>query len=538
MKTTHSYLQVLPLLLFLHCWEATNAQSYLYNHKQTLSESIDIDDQQRIRTKAFTEVTGETKYAYAATFRPSVLNQGVQRPLLVKLKQNLPFSAPFAVEWAKTFIFPTEKNGTANNEFFDVNDVHYSALDKTYILCGRSITEGGGTPRAFMMTTDSDGNVLIVKRYPDIARLTSVVSKKKEGMGYMAVGSTQKDKDSGTSGALMLSVDSELVPVCAKDIRGSGTWNTSINRGYSKIIQYGADFAMVGTISDGQADESSNVLVTVADEECEIVMNKHYGSGVELEDGTQYRYDENGLSITAVGFNLFISGVTQKSIVGLCTDPIFRDILLFRLNRKGNVMFMKHYDHAGLSDVGFAITHRPEKPANPPIFTPMFKPLPRRPKSEIFIAGSTESEQFNKVANDDVFLLTTDMNGDQKSFEIFGGGWDDGHGHQANVDLAITHDRNALILANTMSFTNNPSTEVYSFLIERYDTIADQCEDKVVEADSSTYPFPGYDGSAVSIEVSYEAENMEAVDVVINSETLCEKKKVEKSATKKEDWEY
>ena len=537
MKTTHSYLQVLPLLLFLHCWEATNAQSYLYNHKQTLSEVIGINDQQVIRTKAFTEVTGETKFTYAATFRPSSLKQGVQRPLLVKLKQNLPLSAPFAVEWAKTFIFPTEQNGTANNEFFDVNDVHYSALDKTYILCGRSITEGGGTPRAFMMTTDSDGNVLIVKRYPNIALLTSVVSKKEEGMGYMAVGSTQTDKNSGTSGALMLSVDSELVPVCAKDIRGSGTWNTSTNGGYSKIIQYGADFAMVGTMSDDQADESSNVLVTVADEACEITMNKHYGSGVEFEGGTQYRYNENGLSITAVGLNLFISGVTQKSIVGLCTDPIFRDILLFRLNRGGTVMFMKHYDHAGLSDVGFAITHRPEKPANPPIFTPIFNPLPSRPKSEIFIAGSTESEQFNKVPNDDVFLLTTDMYGDQKSFEIFGGGWDDGH-VQANVDLAITHDRNALILANTMSFTNDPSAEVYSFLIERYDTITDQCEDKPVVADSYTYPFPGHDGSAGSIAVSYETENMVAVDVVINSDTLCEKKKVEKSATKKEDWEY
>ena len=108
----------------------------------------------------------------------------------------------------------------------------------------------------------------------------------------------------------------------------------------SKIIQYGADFAMVGTMSDGQADESSNVLVTVADEACrEIVMNKHYGTcGVELKDGTQYyRYKGNGLSITAADFNLFISGVTQKSIVGLCTDPIFRDILLFHLNRVGTV---------------------------------------------------------------------------------------------------------------------------------------------------------------------------------------------------------
>ena len=283
----------------------------------------------------------------------------------------------------------------------------------------------------------------------------------------------------------------------------------------SKIIQYGADFAMVGTMSDGQADESSNVLVTVADEACrEIVMNKHYGTcGVELKDGTQYyRYKGNGLSITAADFNLFISGVTQKSIVGLCTDPIFRDILLFHLNRVGTVMFIKHYDHAGLSDAGLAITHRPEKLAkNPPIFTPIFNPLPRRPTSEIFIAGSTESEQFNKVANDDVFLLTIDMNGDQKSFEIFGVGWDDGHVVQANIDLVITHDCNALILANTMSFTNDPSAEVYSFLIERYDTITDQCEYKVVKADWSTYHFPGYDGSAESIEVSYQAENMEAV---------------------------
>ena len=137
--------------------------------------------------------------------------------------------------------------------------------------------------------------------------------------------------------------------------------------------------------------------------------------------------------------------------------------------------------------------------------------LPRRPTSEIFIAGSTESEQFNKVANDDIFLLTIDTNGDQKSFEIFGVGWDDGHVVQANIDLVITHDCNALILANTMSFTNDPSAEVYSFLIERYDTITDQCEYKVVKADWSTYHFPGYDGSAESIEVSYQAENMEAV---------------------------
>ena len=36
----------------------------------------------------------------------------------------------------------------------------------------------------------------------------------------------------GTYGALMLSVDSaELVPVCAKDIRSLGTWNTSTNGG-------------------------------------------------------------------------------------------------------------------------------------------------------------------------------------------------------------------------------------------------------------------------------------------------------------------
>ena len=175
---------------------------------------------------------------------------------------------------------------------------------------------------------------------------------------------------------------------------------------------------------------------------------------------------------------------------------------MFCLNRVGTVMFMRHYVHVDLSDAGLAITHRPKKLAKLPIFNS----LPRRPTPESFIAGSTESEQ---VVNDDVFLRTTVMNGDQRSFEIFEGvGWDDGH-VQAKIDLVITNDCNAHILANTMSFTNNPSAEVYSFLIEQYDTITDQCEYKVVKADWSTYHFAGYDGSAESIEVSYQSENME-----------------------------
>ena len=518
--------------------------SYVQHHKQTFSE--DVQGRQTIYTKALTlvEESGATKYAYVASFRPSILKDQVTRPLLVKLKENLPITNAFDVEFAKTFLFQTEvdtSTPTANNEFLDVKDVHYHSVNEEgyYVLCGNIITEAANSASmAFILKTNALGNVLLFNRYPDIRVFNSIVSDQSEDGGYIAVGIGQKEKNSDSTGAIMLSVDLELAPRCAKDVRGSLQWNNEdTSGGFGSVIQYDRDtFAMVGSISDGQIQPSQNVLVTIANAQCEILLSRHYGKGVEVENGQEYRYNESGTSITAVGKHLFIAGVTQKSIVGVCTDPVFRDILLFRINRIGNVMFMKQYDYDGKEDIAFAITNRNVRTR--PVLT-SFPPKPTRPGVDLFIAGSSVSTTFNgKVENDDVFLLNTNMWGNIKSFEIFGGAWDDG-AYQANMDLEITPDSNVLIQANTKSFTSKQATDQYTFLVERYDSILKQCYDLNLNLNIGQYPFPEYETSDLSIEVWFQVEKMVSVNVNMKKIILCDKKEnTGRDENKKKEWEY
>ncbi|GFH55129.1 hypothetical protein CTEN210_11605 [Chaetoceros tenuissimus] len=256
--------------------------------------------------------------------------------------------------------------------------------------------------------------------------------------------------------------------------------------------------------------------------------------GVEVENGTGFRYDESGTSITVLRKHLYITGVTQKSLAGICTDPIFRDILLFRIDPDGNVVFMKHYDHDGMEDVGLAITPRVKRVK--PTLT-AFPPIPTRPRADLFIAGVTKSKKFNAdVENDDVFLLTTNFVGKVKSFEIFGGAYDDGGSFPENIDLEITQDSNVLIQANTKSFT---SPNQYTFLIERYDSILKQCYDLSVKPSVNKYLFPVLEASDKSIDATPKEDKMKAVDVTMSKKILCEKKQIAVSTEKKKkEWEH
>jgi len=130
------------------------------------------------------------------------------------------------------------------------------------------------------------------------------------------------------------------------------------------------------------------------------------------------------------------------------------------------------------------------------------------------------------------------MWGNIKSFEIFGGAWDDG-AYQANMDLEITPDSNVLIQANTKSFTSNQATDQYTFLVERYDSILKQCYDLNLNLNIGQYPFPEYETSDQSIEVLFQDEKMFSVNVNMKKTILCDKKEnTGRDEKKKKEWEY
>ncbi len=339
--------------IFLSCLTlfglANTASAQFQNHfQQVYVTGTDTN----IQTKALDLVTEDDgKYVFTGTYVPPVLNTILRRPLLVKLQGNTPYSSPFAVEWAMTYLFPGFGEPNQPSPYnLDVQDIHYVTDKREYILCG-SFNRGTFRIGGFLLRTDTNGYPLHFKAYWQINTLTSVVAKSNAASGFIAVGESKSNNKKGA--AVIVSVTESLDVICVKTLLGryKKGRRTAI---FNKVITYGDDqFAAVGhTTHYPKKDkmlQDTDVLVATFDEQCTISKKRRYGHPPTFNSvtGEYVRYFEEGKSIVEVGNGkgLVVTGKTMKeSIINQQSIVEFRDILLFRLRKNFGVMWMNHYD--------------------------------------------------------------------------------------------------------------------------------------------------------------------------------------------------
>ena len=106
------------------------------------------------------------EYAFVAGFKPGeILDRQFTRPLIVKLKPNMPKNRAFDLDWGKTYYFPDEIDTESAKQIHlyarDIHHFDYGGDGRAgYIICGK-VTKGNVLEKdagSFLLLTDLDGN--------------------------------------------------------------------------------------------------------------------------------------------------------------------------------------------------------------------------------------------------------------------------------------------------------------------------------------------------------------------------------------------
>ena len=502
---------------------ANQASAQYINHHQQLFGYVGDTRPTRLDTKALTPVSGGDllQWAFASTIEDG-LNSDLPSAdtLLVKLKENMPMASPFQFDWAKRYYDPSQ------NLSIDVEDVHFDG--EGYILCGKVYKEDPSESIGFLMTVDSNGGNPYARYYKEVSEFRSVIRAQNADEGYVAVGRTRPlnfDPDLPQNiDAVYVEIDSDLEILCAKYMRGSFFGNSNptvtIHSAWNKLIPYGVSgYAMVGeTIFNPGAfcRSDGDVLVAVVGQQCEVKWVRQYGS----ELTTNSRIFEQGLSIAQFSERggLVITGKTTKTNCGSDVNE-FEDILVFRIDGNGSGLWWRHYDvGVNTRDVGTAIQMPGRRDGSD-----------RRP---IMIAGETETSLFPQAtgaATWDAFLMELDWDtGAAYEIDVFGlvDGVNNGALSPGKLDLHLSKDLNndnqAVMMGNA-KYNSNPDSSSRPYLIERYHTVQEECNDKRREIDALKYEYKIAKVESERYGVKSHVLELKVIDVNLAQKTVCKK---------------
>jgi len=311
-------------------------------------------------TKALTPVKQGRglQWAFAASVASTQPGDTRLNSLLVKLRDNLPISDPFALDWAAEYFDPDLQ---ATIEVQDVDYENGRRDRRGYILCGNYSSPFLPNPVGFLLRVDELGNPLLAKTYQEVSVFNSCVVKN-DNNGYVAVGIAQYRNDPTdpfptTRDAVYADVDRNLQFQCALTMQGTFVntgpplGSNGIDSRWNKVIRYksrirGTGYAMVG-------DEFFNpnyqlcrldqdVMVGLVGEQCNVQWVRQYGAPLT----TQQRIFETGLSIAQYDQRRGGFVVTGEWMDDPCGGPfpLAEDVLVFRLRDNGDLIWMNHYD--------------------------------------------------------------------------------------------------------------------------------------------------------------------------------------------------
>ncbi len=438
-------MRTLPWLFIALAAPALGAQTFQNNHHRLFDHFSTSEMQAAVQTD-------DAGYAYTGTHPNTVLPTAWGRALLAKIRPT------FDPDWAVTFVHPGELASPPTGpepemRAFDVKQTS----DGGYILCGEYLVEGAGTGwLSYLLKTDPTGQVMWFQLYPTIHHLYSVVEVVVGGFpkGYYAVG------QSDTAGsAVALRTDPFGGVQCVKHIWADkgGVQSDGI---YFQIIPYSKNlFAAVGSVAWGIND--TDVLLTVFDSDCNVVVNRAYGETVTYYPGNPAPFGvlETGWSLVEVNGDLVLAGNYTTKCITVCVPNPIDDVLLLRVDKNGDQKWAKRYDLDEGRDWATHITYASTSKGK---------------KARLYVTGGADTTTFNAGGSEDVFLLeVVAKQGQVDSCEVFG----DFLGERGEHVLPNL-DGHLCILGNTGSF---PYPTDVTYWIERYANKIDPCHDRFLD---------------------------------------------------------
>ena len=280
--------------------------------------------------------------------------------------------------------------------------------------------------------------------------------------------------------------------------------------GLNKVIVYSDYFLSVGHTTgfdkSSKSARDTNVLYTTFDQECNVYTNVHYGNPSAFDSNNDLiRNAEVGTSITFFKKFVFITG-SFKSCYVFEKGCNVRDIFYLVIRPDGTYLGSFHYDIQQKVDIGMAITFR-------------------KKTKTILIAGETFSRSVLSPPNNfskDIFLLELQINGDIVKLELFGAANTD----EFHVDLILSHNKqHAVILSNT------PLNQICDdftgpWLIERYNSIKQQCRDAPYDPIKTYYEFPKLPAKDYQLDVANNKMEILGREVEMDQWILCPKDRV------------
>eukprot|EP00554_Chaetoceros_debilis_P006818 CAMPEP_0194081448 /NCGR_PEP_ID=MMETSP0149-20130528/7218_1 /TAXON_ID=122233 /ORGANISM="Chaetoceros debilis, Strain MM31A-1" /LENGTH=453 /DNA_ID=CAMNT_0038763367 /DNA_START=614 /DNA_END=1975 /DNA_ORIENTATION=+ len=446
-----------------------------------------------------------------------ILDRQFTRPLIVKLKPNMPADKAFDFNWGKTYYFEDEIGNQSPQTHLYARDIHHVDFgdgNAGYIICGK-VTNGKVLQTdagSFLLLTDLDGNSKKFMVYSGVKELNSVVPTKGDmnSQGFVAVGTHTKQQGKREyDTAAYLSVNIDLSPRCLSVTAGKwpDTAHSRTSSTFKKIIQYGQDdFAMVGHSSKDLTrcnTKDTDILVSIKDQDCGTIAGYHYGQGTSSD-----AYNEEfGMSLgeykLGSGKGLVITGRVKQTKLS-CTDsfnPTYEDGFIMRLNNALNLKYFQRFDFDTDYDSGLAIA----------VY-----------RNRIWVSGETTTSFFipnsNTRRNRDIFLLEFKKNGSLQNSFTYGGPFADG-ALGSGLDLEFSQEGFPIILGNSIA-----TSKQKALLIEHYKDAWKNCR-------GSTSNNPNLEQYAAKKrnnkdkEQETEAEEMSlvAIDVDLNQKLDCPK---------------
>lgn len=474
---------VLMLLVVCFFSGSAYAQTYLYNFQKVFDPFANSD----IRSMKYTVDPG-----YAFTGGIEITGDGSSKVVLSQLNDA------FLVNWMKTYIAP----GATLPVHILAHDV-FQTVDEGYIVCGRFIAEGTQLDGTFLMKTDPLGTVQWFQVYSGIEQLFSVVESLEVDatgllvIGYLACGYTRIS--TWDVNATILKTDEFGNVQWVKEVEGTKFSNAVGSSLYRQVIQYDDDkFALVGMANSELVNKDADVLLTIIDGSGNIFLNLSYG--LYLDDTGKNALRESGTSLFEVpdgSGDLVITGNIQAACITVCGPPLFDDILLFRIDSSGGVVWAKQ----------FGQKQRPEYAAQVIVTQ----------QDRIFVSGYAETQLLGPPASEDVLLLQTNLNGFGITFELFGDTWD-----ERGNSLVENSDGNVAVIGNTTSF-NPVNNEIY--LIERFNSVKKRCHDLRLKLKGKKIELPVLNAVDEFVQEEATPVDVEAIDIHVTDEIICKKLK-------------
>ncbi|MEM7310049.1 MAG: hypothetical protein AAF682_25460 [Planctomycetota bacterium] len=461
------------------------AQTFLTNFHKLFDHFSTSDMEAAIQTD-------DKGYAYTGTHPNIILPTSWGRVLLHKLTPT------FDHDWAMTYVHPGEP-ATGPSPEMRAYDVQQTA-DGGYVLCGDYLVEGAGTGwMSYLLKTDDLGQVMWFQLYPTIDHLYSVaeVEVAGKGKGFFAVG--QSDD---VHSAVALRTDPYGAVQCVKHVWAdkNGVQSDGI---YAQVIPYSKElFAMVGSVAWGYDD--SDVLLTIMDADCNVLVNRVYGETITYYPGNPAPYGvfETAWSLVELdGGHLALTGNYTTRCLTACVPNPIDDVLVMRVDGKGNPVWSNRYDLDEASDWGLHLTYASTSKGK---------------KTRIYVTGRADTTVFDPDRSQDAFLLELGPKiGAVDSCEVYG---DDGA--EAGEHVLPNLDGHLCILANTGSFGFGHDV---TYWIERYANKIEPCHDRMLDPPSyKLFPEEVKPYEVKTLE-PWTKEVLEARPMFLDDPILCEK---------------